>query len=180
MIHIPYKGPVPGVTALMAGDVDMMFGATGAVLPHIKSGRLRGLAVSTPRRIPVYPEVPTLVELGFPRITFVNWFGLIAPAGTPQAVVAALHREIQTFGAAQETRRRFEAMGLESASAGPEEFSALVRTDLQRMNQLVREAGIKPDRAAARPRLCRTQAYNQPGLQVLREPPGCKTFGRLR
>jgi tripartite-type tricarboxylate transporter receptor subunit TctC len=145
IVHIPYKGPVAGVTALIAGDVDMMFGATGVVSTQIKSGRLRVLAISTPQRIAAYPDVATLVEIGFPRITFVNWFGLIAPAGTPKVVVARLHREIQSFGAAHETRLRLDAMGLEPAIAGPDEFAARMRADLQRMNQLVRDAGIKPD-----------------------------------
>lgn len=145
IVHIPYKGPVAGITALMNGDVDLMFGATGAVAPHVKSGRLRVLAVSTPQRIPAFPEVATLVELGFPQVTFVNWFGLIAPAGTPKAVVTRLHREVQALSAAQETRRRHEAMGLEPAYGGPAEFAALIRADLVRMHKLVRDAGIKPD-----------------------------------
>ena len=145
LVHIPYKGPVAGVTALIAGDVDMMFGAIGVVSAHVKSARLRVLAVSAPQRLPAYRDVPTLVEMGFPRVSFVNWFGLVAPAATPKAVVARLHREIQTFGTAHETRQRLEAMGLESASATPDEFAALIRADLQRMNLLIRDAGIKLD-----------------------------------
>jgi tripartite-type tricarboxylate transporter receptor subunit TctC len=145
MVHVPYKGPVAGVTAVIAGDVDMMFGAMGVVATTIRSGRLRVLAVSSPQRIPAYPDVATLVELGFPGVTFVNWFGVVAPAASPKAVVARLHREIQVIGMAQETKQRLEAMGLESASAGPEAFSALIRSDLLRMNKLVRDTGIRPD-----------------------------------
>jgi tripartite-type tricarboxylate transporter receptor subunit TctC len=145
IVHIPYKGPVAGVTAVIAGDVDMMFGAMGAVATHVRSGRLRALAVSAPQRVAAYPEVATLVEIGFPRITFSNWFGVVAPAATPSTVVARLHREIQAIGAAPETRLRLEVMGLEAAMAGPAEFSALIRSDLQRMSKLVRDAGIQPD-----------------------------------
>jgi tripartite-type tricarboxylate transporter receptor subunit TctC len=145
IVHIPFKGPVAGVTALIGGEIDMMFGATVAVTPHIKSGRLRVLAVSTAQRIPAYPEVPTMAEIGFPRVVFENWFGIVAPAATPKPVIARLHREMQTIGAMQETKQRLDAVGIESVSASPEQFAALVRSDLPRMVKLVRDAGIKPD-----------------------------------
>lgn len=145
VVHIPYKGPVAGVTALIASDVDMMFGATAAVSPHIKSGRVRALAVSTSQRIPAYPEVLTMAEIGFPRVVFENWFGIVAPAATPKPVIARLYREIQTIGAMQETKQRLDAVGIDSVSAGPDQFAALIRADLPRMVKLVRDAGIKPD-----------------------------------
>lgn len=145
IVHIPYRGPMAGVTAVIAGDADMMFGAMGAVLTQVKSGRLRVLAVSAPQRIPAYSEAPTLVEVGLPKVSFFNWFGVVAPAATPKAVVVRLQREIQTIVATRETGQQFEAIGLEPARAGPEEFAALLRADQQRMIKLVRDAGIKPD-----------------------------------
>lgn len=145
IVHVPYKGPVAGVTALIGGEIDMMFGATAAVSPHIKSGRVRALAVSTSQRIPAYPEVPTTAEIGFPRVVFENWFGIVAPAATPKPVIARLHREIQIIGAMQETKQRLDAVGIDSVSAGPDQFAALMRADLPRMAKLVRDARIKPD-----------------------------------
>lgn len=145
VVHIPYKGPVAGVTALIAGEIDMMFGATAAVSPHIKSGRVRALAVSTSQRIAAFPEIPTTAEIGFARVVFENWFGIVAPAATPKPVVARLHRELQTIGAMQETKQRLDAVGIDSVSAGPDQLAALIRTDLPRMVKLVRDAGIKPD-----------------------------------
>lgn len=145
IIHIPYKGPVAGVTGLLAGEVDMMFGATAAVSPHIKSGRLRVLAASTPQRIAAYPDVPTMAEIGFPNVVVANWFGVVAPAGTPKEIVSRLDIELQKVGAMPEVRQRFEAIGLESASASPEEFAAFIRSELQKWNKVARDAGIKPD-----------------------------------
>ena len=145
ILHIPYNGAVGGVTALIAGDVDMMFGNTTAVLPQVKSGKLRALATAAPRRIPSQPDLPTLVELGYPNVAVSAWDGVVAPAGTPKQIVARLHHEIQKVGAMPETRQRFEAMGNEAADMGPEEFAAFFRTESQGWNKLMRDAGIKPD-----------------------------------
>ncbi len=145
IVHVPYKGPVAGVTAMITGDVEMMFGAIGVVAAQVRSGRLRVLAGSAPQRVRAYPDVPVLSELGFPRVTFANWFGLVAPAAVPQQVITRLHREIQSFAVAPDTTQRLESIGLEPATGGPAAFTALVRDDLQRMIRLVRDAGIKPE-----------------------------------
>lgn len=143
--HIPYKTPPAGAAAVLAGEVDMMFGATVAVAPHIKSGKLRVLATSTPQRIPAYPDVPTLVELGYTNAVISNWSGIVAPAGTPKDVIERLHVEIQKVLAMPETRQRLEGLGVEASPGRPEEFAALMRSELQRWNKLVRDAGIKQD-----------------------------------
>lgn len=145
MVHVPYKGPVAGITAVIAGDVEMMFGAIGVVATHVRSGRLRALAASAPQRVAAFPDVVTLAEAGFPRVNFGNWFGVVAPSATPAGVVTRLNGEIRNIVTAQEARQRLAAMGLEPALAGPAEFAALIRNDLQRMTRLVRDAGIKPD-----------------------------------
>jgi tripartite-type tricarboxylate transporter receptor subunit TctC len=145
MIHIPYKGPVAGVTGLLAGEVDLMFAATAAVVAHIKSGKLRVLAASTPNRVAAIPDVPTLAELGYPKVAVANWFGIVAPAGTPNDVVSRLDLELQKVGAMPEIRQRLDAIGLESVSAGPEEFGAFMRSEFQKWNRLARDAGLKPD-----------------------------------
>jgi tripartite-type tricarboxylate transporter receptor subunit TctC len=144
IIHIPYKTPPAGAAAVLSGEVDMMFGATVAVTPHIKSGKLRVLAASTPKRLPAFADVPTLAELGYPNVVISNWSGIVAPAGTPKEVIERLHVEIHRVLAMPETRQRLEALGVEHSPARPEEFGALIRSELQRWNKLVRDAGIKP------------------------------------
>jgi tripartite-type tricarboxylate transporter receptor subunit TctC len=141
--HIPYKTPAAGAAAVLTGEVEMMFGATVAVAPHIKAGKLRVLATSTPQRIPAFADVPTLVELGYPNVVVSNWSGIVAPAGTPKEIVERLHLEIQKILAMPEIRQRLEGLGVEPSPGRPEEFAALMRSELQRWNKLVRDAGIK-------------------------------------
>jgi len=141
--HIPYKTPAAGAAAVLTGEVEMMFGATVAVAPHIKSGKLRVLATSTPQRIPAFADVPTLVELGYPNVVVSNWSGIVAPAGTPKEIVERLHLEIQKILAMPETRQRLEGLGVEPSPGRPEEFAALMRSEFLRWNKLVRDAGIK-------------------------------------
>lgn len=143
--HIPYKDPAGGASALLAGDVDMMFGATVAVSPLIKAAKLRPLATPGARRIPAYPEIPTMVELGFANAEVSVPQGFVVPAGTPREIVNRLHLEIQKVAAAPETLQRLQALGMEPANAGPDEFSAQIQSEVQRWARVVREAGIKPD-----------------------------------
>lgn len=143
--HIPYKGAPAGVTALLGGDVDMMIGATGALSPHIKSGKLRALATAAPQRIAAYPDLPTLVELGYSGVEIRDWQGVVAPAGTPRELIARLHAEITRAIAMPEVKQRFERFGMEAAGAGPEEFRAYIRSELRRWAKIVHDAGIKPD-----------------------------------
>ena len=143
--HIPYKGPAPAIVALLAGETDLMFAATSAVWPHVKSGKLRALATVAPRRLAKYPDVPTLVELGYPGLVITDWQGIVAPAGTPRDVVARLHAEIVKVLAAPDFRERLEVLGLEAAGLGPEEFTAHMHKEIQRWGRLVRDAGIRAD-----------------------------------
>jgi tripartite-type tricarboxylate transporter receptor subunit TctC len=141
--HIPYKTPAAGAAAALTGEVEMMFGATVAVAPHIKSGKLRVLATSTPQRIPAFADVPTLVELGYPNVVVSNWSGIVAPAGIPKEIVERLHMEIQKILAMPEIRQRLEGLGVEPSPGRPEEFAALMHSEFLRWNKLVRDAGIK-------------------------------------
>ncbi len=144
IIHVPYKGAVEGVAAVLSGDADMMIGATGAMAPHVKAGKLRALATSSPRRIAAFPDLPTFVELGY-DVELRDWLGFLAPAGTRRDRIERLHSELAKAAAAPETRRRLEALGVEVADMGPEEFRAHIRSELQRWAKVVRDAGIKPD-----------------------------------
>jgi tripartite-type tricarboxylate transporter receptor subunit TctC len=143
IVHIPYKTPPAGAAAVLAGDVDMMFSATVAAAPHIKSGRVRVLAASTPKRIPAYPDVPTLAELGYTEVVVSNWSGIVAPSGTPKEIIERLKVEIQNVLAMPDILQRLKRLGVEPAPGGPEEFGALLHSEMLRWNKLVRDAGIK-------------------------------------
>jgi tripartite-type tricarboxylate transporter receptor subunit TctC len=145
LLHIPYKGAPPSVAALIAGEVDMTISSTGALAPHLRSGRLRALATAAPQRIGAFPELPTLAELGYPDVVMADWQGIVAPAGTPQAVVRRLHAEVSRIMASENVRQRLASIGMEPASASPEEFGAHIRSELRKWATLVREAGIKSD-----------------------------------
>lgn len=145
IMHIPYKGPLAGANGLIAGDVDMMFGAVAAVAPWIRSGKLRALATPAPRRVAAYPELPTLIEFGYPNVAVASGVGVVAPAGTPREVIGKLHTEIAKVGALPETKRRLEALGMEPVESSPKEFAAHLRAELQRWGKVISEAKIKPD-----------------------------------
>jgi tripartite-type tricarboxylate transporter receptor subunit TctC len=145
MTHIPYKGAAPAVTAVFTGEVDMYFGQPASLAPHLKSGKLRALATAAPQRLAAYPDLPTLVELGYPTVRLSDWIGIVAPAGTPAEVIRRLHAELTKILATPEVRQRLEASGMEAAGSGPEEFSALISSELRRWAKLVREIGIKAD-----------------------------------
>lgn len=145
MVHIPYKGAPAGAIAMLTGDVDMMIGAIGALSVHITSGKLRPLATSALQRLPSYPEVPTLVESGYSRIGNLGWLGVVAPTGTPKAVIARLHVEIGKAIANLELKERLASQGMEPTSMGPEEFGVNIRSELQRWTKVVHDAGIKAD-----------------------------------
>ncbi len=144
LTHIPYKGALEQVAALLAGDVDMMIGAAGAISPHVKSGKLRALATPAPRRIAAYSDLPTLVELGY-GLEMRDWLGVLAPAATPKDLIARLQAEITKATTTPELKQRFEALGMEVADVKPEEFGAHIHSETKRWGKVVRDAGIKPD-----------------------------------
>lgn len=110
----------------------------------MKSGKLRALAVPSRQRIVAYPDLPTLIELGY-DVEVRDWLGVLAPAGTPKDLIARLHAEIAKATATPETRQRFGALGMEVADMGPEEFGAHIRSEIKKWAKVVRDAGIKPD-----------------------------------
>src|SRR6185295_18652250 len=133
------------VGAMLSGEVDMMIGAVGALAPHVRSGRLRALATAAPQRIAAHPELPTFLELGYPRVQLRDLQGIAAPAGTPRNVIARLHAAIAKATATAEVKERLETLGIEAASAGPEQFAAHNRTELRAWGKVIRDAGIKVD-----------------------------------
>ncbi len=145
MLHVPYKGPTPGVIDLIAGRVSLMATSTTSSLPHVRSGRLRALGVSTATRAASLPDIPTIAETGLPGYESAAWFGLMAPAGTPKEVIARLHKEIVAILRAPDIRERFARDGAEVVASSPEEFDAYMRAEAIKWAKVVKRAGIKPE-----------------------------------
>jgi tripartite-type tricarboxylate transporter receptor subunit TctC len=145
MLHVPYKGPAPGLVDLVSGRVSVMSPSTVAALPHVRSGRLRALGVTTPRRAVGLPDIPTVAEAGVPGYESVSWFGLVAPAGTPKDVISRLHQEAATILRTPDIRERLARDGTEVVAGTPEEFGAYIRAEIVKWAKVVKAAGIKPE-----------------------------------
>ena len=146
LLHVPFKGAVAGVTAVIGGHVDLMFATAPAVAAHVRDRRLKAIATTAPARLPGLPDVATMAELGYPGLTVRDWNGVVAPAGTPPAVVSRLAAAVQNVLAQESVRERLRAVGLEAAQAwGPDEFRRLIDSELDRWAALVRRAGIRAD-----------------------------------
>lgn len=143
--HIPYRGGSQALTDVIGGQLPLAAMNALEVLPHVKSGKLKVLAVLSPNRTPIYPDTPTIAESGYPGFEASVWYGLVAPAATPKAVVARLHDEVQKALQTKEVRERMTAVGGEVIPASAEMFANLIRSERQRYEKLVREANIKPD-----------------------------------
>jgi len=145
LVHVPYKGAAPGVTDLMGGHVQMMIIGLAVGLPPARAGKVRALGVSSLKRSPAAPEIPTLHESGLPGYEVVNWMGIIVPSKTPRDIVARLSAEIRAVIQAPEARERFLKQGLEPAGNTPEDFDAYIRSEIDKWSRVVKRAGIKPD-----------------------------------
>jgi tripartite-type tricarboxylate transporter receptor subunit TctC len=143
--HVPYKGAPLAMSDLLAGRVQLMFDNLPTVLPHIRSGKMRALAVAGNRRARALPDLPTLAEAGVPNVDVGSWFGVLAPAGTPDAIVAALSREIARAVSADDAKGRMDAMGAEPAYLPPEEFARLIRAETEKWAKLVKATGAQAD-----------------------------------
>jgi tripartite-type tricarboxylate transporter receptor subunit TctC len=143
--HVPYKGGAPAVADLLGGHVDFTYGSPIIVLPHIKSGKLRALAVSGPTRLASLPDVPTFAEAGLPGYEIRIWYGLLAPAGTPKEVVARLNKEINRILALPEVNEQIEAAGMQRFVLEPDQFEALMKQDADKYGRIIKEANVKLD-----------------------------------
>lgn len=142
MVHVPYKGTAPATTDLLGGHVDLMFNNIRATLPHIASGRLRALAVTSPKRTSQAPELPTVAELGYPGYQAASWFGLVAPAGTPAAAIDRLNRDVNAILAKPDTRERMAAMGAEPGGGTPADFRRFLEDEVRTWSTLIRQIGL--------------------------------------
>jgi tripartite-type tricarboxylate transporter receptor subunit TctC len=145
MLHIPYSGNGPAGTAVVGGQVEILFGSLPALLPHAKSGRVRALAVGTPKRSPSLPDIPTVAESGYPGFDASLWLAIMAPAGTPQPVIDRLNKELVSLIAAPETREALDKAGAEPLSGTPAELAAMIRDGIPKYARVVRAAGVKPE-----------------------------------
>ncbi len=145
LVHIPYTGGGPAVTAAIGGQVQLNIGTTVGVLPHVRSGKLRAIAVTTAKRSPAAPEIPTIAESGVPGYDHGPWNGMFAPAKTPPAVIAKIHAEVARVLQAPEVRKVFANEGVESVASTPQEFAAVIREELAMWPKVVKAAGIKTE-----------------------------------
>lgn len=145
IVHVPYKGGAPATVDLIAGQVQFAFGGTTNVMPHVRAGRLRGLATAGEKRTPFAPELPTVAESGLPGFESTAWLGTLAPAGTPRTVVARLNGEMVRALRVPEIREKLFNQGIEAVGNSEEQFATFIRSEIVRWARVVREAGIKPE-----------------------------------
>jgi tripartite-type tricarboxylate transporter receptor subunit TctC len=144
-LHIPYNGNGPAGTAVIAGQVEILFGSLPAVLPHAKSGRVRALAVGTPKRSPSLPEVPTVAESGYAGFDASLWLALMAPAGTPASLIERLNKELVAAVGSKETSEALDKNGAEPITSTPAELAAMIKDGVSKYAKVVKDAGVKPE-----------------------------------
>jgi len=145
MLHVPYKGTGQAVTDLLAGQIDVMFAPGETVMPHVQAGKLRALGVTSLHRATALPDLPTAAESGLPGYEAIGWFGLLAPAATPPALVAKLSADANRVLADAEVKRKMLAMGAEPSGNSPQAFADFIRADMAKWARLMAERGIKPE-----------------------------------
>jgi len=145
MSHIPYKGSAPALTDVMGGQTDLMFDTMLSSMPHVKAGKLKALAVTSVQRSPIAPELPTVAESGLPGYEAIAWNGLLAPAGTPNEVVARLNAELKKVLEQPEVKQRFEAQGFTASWNTPEAFESFLKAEVDKWAKVVKVSGAKVD-----------------------------------
>ena len=143
LTHVPYKGAGPALTDVVAGQIPATFTSMATAAPYAKSGRLRVLGVTSAKRLPAFPEVPTFEESGVPGMVVEHWWGVMAPAGVPRPLIEKLRGEIVKALNSADVRERFAVLAVQPKTATPEEFRALLETDVRRWAKVVKDAGIK-------------------------------------
>lgn len=142
MVHVPYKGASLALTAMLSGEVDMVTSTLPATIPHVKSGRIRALAVLAPERAAALPQVPTSAEAGMPKLVVITWYGLFAPAGVKPEIIARLNTEVGKLMNAPEARNKLTQVGLDAATGTPAEFATFVREEKDKWAGVIKDANI--------------------------------------
>jgi tripartite-type tricarboxylate transporter receptor subunit TctC len=145
IVHIPFKGGGPAMMDVVAGNTQIVIGSLIQMLPQINSGRLKILGVGSSKRVPALPNVPTISEGGVPGYEATNWWGIVAPAGTPRPVIDRLHKELSLILATSETKKRFETEGGEAVQMSSDDFGKFIVSETAKWAKVVKEAGIKPE-----------------------------------
>jgi tripartite-type tricarboxylate transporter receptor subunit TctC len=145
MVHIVYKGGGPAMTDLLGGHVPILFASMATAVPHVRSGKIRGFAVSTPARVPAIPDVPTVAELGYPGFEALVWFGLVGPAKLPPDISARASQALQIALADKSVQDAIRGIGYEPVLGTPDDFARIIRNDLDKWRRVVAEAKIKVD-----------------------------------
>jgi len=145
VVHVPYKGSGPAVADLVGGRVQIMIDAAPSLIQHVRSGKLQVLGAASAQRNRLLPEVPTFAELGYPQVSVSLWYGLLAPAGTPPAVVGRLNRAVGAILAAPDVVERLQAQGAEPMPGTPEAFAAFMRDEMAKWAPVVKQAGVKAE-----------------------------------
>ena len=145
LLHVAFKGSLPMLTDIMGGHVMMAFDSTQAVLPHVRSGRLRAMGIAAHQRSPIAPDIPTIAESGGPEFVLGSWYGVFAPAGTPAEIIARLHAEAVKALANADLRERFLSTGVVPLGNSPEQFGAQVREDIARWGKVARAANVRAE-----------------------------------
>jgi tripartite-type tricarboxylate transporter receptor subunit TctC len=145
IVHIPYRGFPPAVTDMLSGNVDSMFAIIPAVLPHVRAGKLKALAVTGMKRSPMAPDVPSVAELGYPQLESLAWIGLLAPSGTPAAVVSRLSVETSRAMGAPDTQDSLGKQGFDVVASTPAEFASWIRSESTKWSKVIRASGATAD-----------------------------------
>jgi tripartite-type tricarboxylate transporter receptor subunit TctC len=143
VVHVPYKGAAPATADVIAGQIQFTFASTPGAMPHVKAGKLRALAITSEKRIPQAPELPTVAESGGPKMNAKVWYGVVAPAKTPRAIVDRLATEIVKIVQSPATRERLLGNDFEPTVKGPDEFGAFIRSEIARWGKVIRAAKIR-------------------------------------
>jgi tripartite-type tricarboxylate transporter receptor subunit TctC len=145
LLHVPYKGTGQAVTDLIGGQIDVMFAPAQAVMPHVQAGKLKALAVTSPRRFDALPGLPTVAESGVAGYEAIGWFGLFAPVAVPKELVARISADANKVLAEPDVKQRMLSMGAEPAGSSPEQFARFVRDEMDKWTKLMKERGITPE-----------------------------------
>lgn len=144
-VHVPYKGTGPAITELVGGQVQMMITGVVALMPHVKSGKLRGLAVTSAKRVAALPDLPTVAESGVPKFDVSSWFGVFLPAGVPKPILTKMNGEIRRIVDIPDVRQKLVSQGADPETNTPEEFAAYVKSEMAKWGKVVRDTGARAD-----------------------------------
>jgi tripartite-type tricarboxylate transporter receptor subunit TctC len=145
LVHIPYKGSALITPALIGGHVDVVFSDLPVMLPHVKAGKVRALAVTGDKPTPLVPGVPTVAESGVPGLVFISWWGVLAPTGTPEPIISRLNAEIGRILGLNDVKERFAVLGVDTIPSTPQAFGSFIKAEVEKYATLIKDVGIKAD-----------------------------------